>query len=129
MAARLRRREAYFRSLVRSSGDAVVILDDQLRITGATAALERSLGAGATGLVGRPLLDVVHPEDRPGLAAALPGRARPPSADAAAASRGLRAAAPPAARTATASGAPSRPASPTCARTPTSARSCCTAAT
>lgn len=72
MAARLRRREAYFRSLVRSSSDAVVILDDQLLVTAATAALERTLGSGAAGLVGRPLLDVVHPDDRPVLAAALP---------------------------------------------------------
>jgi diguanylate cyclase (GGDEF)-like protein/PAS domain S-box-containing protein len=73
MAARLRRREAYFRSLVRSSSDAVVILDGRLHITAATAALERTLGPAATaGLVGRPLLDVVHPEDRAGLAAALP---------------------------------------------------------
>ena len=36
MAALLRRSEAYFRSLVRSSGDAVVILDDALRITWAS---------------------------------------------------------------------------------------------
>lgn len=72
MAARLRRREAYFRSLVRSSSDAVVILDDRLLITAATAALERTLGTGAAGLVGRPLLEVVHPDDRATLAAALP---------------------------------------------------------
>ncbi len=72
MAARLRRREAYFRSLVRSSSDAVVILDDRLRITAATAALERVLGPDAVDLVGRPLLDVVHPDDRPGLAGVLP---------------------------------------------------------
>ncbi|GAA3175238.1 hypothetical protein GCM10010531_31070 [Blastococcus jejuensis] len=71
MAARLRRREAYFRSLVRSSSDAVVILGGDLRITAATAALERALGPVATGLVGRPLLDVVHAEDRPALAAVL----------------------------------------------------------
>jgi diguanylate cyclase (GGDEF)-like protein len=37
-----------------------------------TAALERVLGAGAADLVGRALLDVAHPEDRPVLAAALP---------------------------------------------------------
>ena len=41
MAARLRRSEAYFRSLVQSGGDAVVILDDDLRITWASPALER----------------------------------------------------------------------------------------
>ena len=44
MAGRLRRSEAYFRSLVRSSGDAVVILDHGLHITWASPALERALG-------------------------------------------------------------------------------------
>src|SRR6476619_67935 len=72
MAALLRRSEAYFRSLVRSSGDAVVILDDALRITWASSALERFLGSAAARLVGRPLLEAVHPEDAPALARALP---------------------------------------------------------
>jgi len=72
MAALLRRSEAYFRSLVRSSGDAVVILDDALRITWASSALERFLGSAAARLVGRPLLEEVHPEDEPALARALP---------------------------------------------------------
>lgn len=72
MAGLLRRSEAYFRSLVRSSGDAVVILDDALQITWASAALERFLGSAATELVGRPLLEAVHPEDVSALAAALP---------------------------------------------------------
>ena len=71
MAARLLRSEAYFRSLVRSGGDAVVILDDALRVTGASPALERVLGAAAVGMVGRPLVDSVHPEDVAAVAAAL----------------------------------------------------------
>ena len=73
MAARLLRSEAYFRSLVRSSGDAVVILDDALRVTWASVALERALGPAADDLVGRPLLDAVHPGDVAGLATALAG--------------------------------------------------------
>jgi diguanylate cyclase (GGDEF)-like protein len=72
MAARLQRSEAYFRSLVSSSGDAVVILDDALRVSWTSAALDRALGAAATALVGRPLLDAVHPADVATLAAALP---------------------------------------------------------
>ncbi|UOY01462.1 putative bifunctional diguanylate cyclase/phosphodiesterase [Blastococcus sp. PRF04-17] len=72
MALRLRRSEAYFRSLVRSSGDAIVILDDALRITWASPALDRALGTAAADLVGRPLLDVVHPEDVAPLTGALP---------------------------------------------------------
>jgi diguanylate cyclase (GGDEF)-like protein/PAS domain S-box-containing protein len=71
MAARLQRSEAYFRSLVRSSGDAVVILDDRLTITWASPALGRSLGPAADALPGRPLLAVAHPEDVDTLQAAL----------------------------------------------------------
>ena len=72
LAARLRRSEAYFRSVVESAGDAVVILDDDLRISWASPALERALGEAATELLGRPILDAVHPDDVPALAAALP---------------------------------------------------------
>src|SRR4051794_33060246 len=72
MAALLRRSESYFRSLVRSSGDAVLILDGGLRVTWASTALERVLGPAAAELVGRPLLDAVHPEDAERLATALP---------------------------------------------------------
>ena len=74
LGARLRRSEAYFRSLVESAGDAVVILDDDLRISWTSVALERALGSAAAGLLGRPLLESVHPEDRATLAAALPTR-------------------------------------------------------
>jgi diguanylate cyclase (GGDEF)-like protein/PAS domain S-box-containing protein len=77
MAARLQRSESYFRSLVRSSGDAVLILDGDLRVTWASAALERVLGTAAAELVGRPLLPAVHPEDEPGLSAALPRAGEP----------------------------------------------------
>jgi diguanylate cyclase (GGDEF)-like protein/PAS domain S-box-containing protein len=72
MAGMLRRSEAYFRSLVSSGGDAVVILDGALRVTWASAALERSLGPAAVDLVGRPLLEAVHPGDAAAVAAALP---------------------------------------------------------
>ncbi len=72
MGARLRRSEAYFRSVVQSAGDAVVILDDDLRVTWASPALDRALGESAPTLVGRLFLDAVHPDDVPGLAAALP---------------------------------------------------------
>ena len=57
--ARLRRSEAYFRSLVHSGVDAVVILDDALRVTWASPALERVLGPAAAQLVGRPRDDPV----------------------------------------------------------------------
>jgi diguanylate cyclase (GGDEF)-like protein/PAS domain S-box-containing protein len=79
MAERLRRSESYFRSLVQSVGDAVVILDDDLRITWASPALRRSLGASAGVLVGRPLLTAVHPDDVAPLAAVLPTSAEGPA--------------------------------------------------
>ena len=61
IGSRLRRSEAYFRSLVSSSSDAVLILDRRLRITWAAPALLPA--AGAPALSGRPLTEVVHPED------------------------------------------------------------------
>jgi diguanylate cyclase (GGDEF)-like protein/PAS domain S-box-containing protein len=84
LGARLRRSEAYFRSLVSASGDAVLILDGDLRVTWASPALERILGATAAAqLEGRPLLGSVHPEDVEPLAATLPGAtpAEEPGAD------------------------------------------------
>lgn len=79
LSARLRRSEAYFRSLVHSGVDAVVLLDDALRVTWASPALERVLGRAAAALVGRPLLDAVHPEDQAALAEALDPGERTPS--------------------------------------------------
>ncbi|MFD2091374.1 putative bifunctional diguanylate cyclase/phosphodiesterase [Blastococcus deserti] len=80
-AARLRRSEAYFRSLVHSSGDGVVILDDALRINWTSPALERALGNPAPTLLGRLLLEAVHPDDVPALAAVLPVAGIAPDAD------------------------------------------------
>ena len=71
LGARLRRSEAYFRSLVQSSGDAVVVLDDDLRISWTSGALERALGPDSGELIGRPLLEAVHPDDAPILADVL----------------------------------------------------------
>ncbi|MCW2533504.1 MAG: Diguanylate cyclase [Blastococcus sp.] len=79
MAARLRHSESYFRSLVQSAGDAVVILDDDLRITWSSPALQRSLGPAADDLLGRPLLGAVHPDDVAALSALLPTSAAEPA--------------------------------------------------
>jgi diguanylate cyclase (GGDEF)-like protein/PAS domain S-box-containing protein len=72
MGARLRRNEAYFRSLIASSADAVLILDPDLRVVWASPALDRILGEAAPRLPGEVLLDAVHPDDAEALAAALP---------------------------------------------------------
>ncbi|PZA19756.1 hypothetical protein DMO24_19055, partial [Modestobacter versicolor] len=61
VAGRLRRSEAYFRSLVRSSSDAVLILDSELRVTWAAPSLQPPVDAPP--LTGRPLVEAVHPED------------------------------------------------------------------
>jgi diguanylate cyclase (GGDEF)-like protein/PAS domain S-box-containing protein len=79
--ARLRRSEAYFRSVVRSASDAVVILDDDLRIRWASPALDRALGEAVPALLGRRLLEAVHHDDVPVLAAVLPVAGAAPAAD------------------------------------------------
>ncbi|MEU2349245.1 EAL domain-containing protein [Modestobacter sp. NPDC049651] len=58
VATRLRSSEAYFRSLVRASTDAVLILDPDLTVTWAPPSL-----AGGPALTGAPLPDAVHPDD------------------------------------------------------------------
>ncbi len=73
LSARLRRSEAYFRSLVHAGTDAVVLLDGDLRVLWASPALDRVLGAAAAELVGQPLLDAAHPGDQSALAAGLAG--------------------------------------------------------
>ncbi|MFW3169435.1 putative bifunctional diguanylate cyclase/phosphodiesterase [Geodermatophilus sp. CPCC 206100] len=80
MGARLRRSEAYFRSLVAASGDPVLILDGDLRITWASPALATTLGDPLSPARGRGLLELVHPEDAGPLADALGSADAGPSA-------------------------------------------------
>ncbi|WP_222193917.1 putative bifunctional diguanylate cyclase/phosphodiesterase [Modestobacter italicus] len=63
VAARLRSSEAYFRSLVRSSSDAVVILGSDLRVTWAAPSLTPVRADAGPVLLGRSLVEVVHSED------------------------------------------------------------------
>jgi PAS domain S-box-containing protein len=72
----LARSESYFRTLVKSSVDPVVILDDGLRVTFASPALSELIGVDPSGAVGRSLGEVVHPDDAPVLFGALSGRGR-----------------------------------------------------
>jgi PAS domain S-box-containing protein len=72
----LARSESYFRTLVKSSVDPVVILDDCLRVTFASPALSELIGVDARGAVGRSLGEVVHPDDAPMLFSALSGPRR-----------------------------------------------------
>ncbi|HEV7211556.1 MAG TPA: EAL domain-containing protein [Blastococcus sp.] len=69
----LRRSQSSFRTLVKSSVDPVVILDDTLRITFGSPVVLDLLGLDEAGAFGLPLADVVHPDDAPTLFGALDG--------------------------------------------------------
>ncbi|MBB3677008.1 diguanylate cyclase (GGDEF)-like protein/PAS domain S-box-containing protein [Modestobacter versicolor] len=67
----LQRSEAYFRTLVRGSADPVLILDDQLRVGWVSPAITELLGLDPQRIIGLPIAAAVHPDDAPGLVAAL----------------------------------------------------------
>ena len=66
--------ESFFRTLVRSSVDPVVILDDRLQVTFASPTVSDLIGVAASEAVGRSLAEAVHPDDAPVLFGALSGR-------------------------------------------------------
>ncbi|MFF5171358.1 putative bifunctional diguanylate cyclase/phosphodiesterase [Micromonospora sp. NPDC000089] len=77
---RLAAREAHFRALVTGGPDVVLLLDDELRVSWSAAAAAR-LGWGDDELRGRPLAELLHPDDAPAareLLAALRAGAEPP---------------------------------------------------
>ncbi|WP_029432849.1 bifunctional diguanylate cyclase/phosphodiesterase [Blastococcus sp. URHD0036] len=69
-STRILRSEAWYRSLVGSGGDALLILDGDLRVTWASPTVEQLLGAGVD-LAGRDLLAVTHAADALPVARAL----------------------------------------------------------
>jgi PAS domain S-box-containing protein len=73
LSGALQRSQDSLRTLVRSSVDPVVILDDSLRITFASEAAGVLLGLGIADLVGAHIADTVHPDDRAGLSVPLDG--------------------------------------------------------
>jgi diguanylate cyclase (GGDEF)-like protein/PAS domain S-box-containing protein len=75
VATRVHRSEAYFRSLVRSSSDAVLILDGDLRVTWAAPTLVAGVADADAELVGARLPDVVHADDAESVAGWLTGDA------------------------------------------------------
>ncbi|RBY93915.1 hypothetical protein DQ244_00625 [Blastococcus sp. TBT05-19] len=64
LSSDLRASQAAFRTLVRSSVDPVVILDDRLRVTFASPGIAPLLGREPDDLIGRPLEPAIHPDDR-----------------------------------------------------------------
>ncbi|MCZ2803669.1 GGDEF domain-containing protein [Modestobacter sp. VKM Ac-2983] len=75
----LQRSEAYFRTLVRGSADPVLILDDQLRVQWVSPAITALLGLDPQRIVGHSIAAAVHPDDAPGLVAALSATSVDPS--------------------------------------------------
>jgi PAS domain S-box-containing protein len=67
----LHRSQSSFRTLVKSSIDPVIILDDQLRITYASESFIDLVGYEPAGLIGRPVTAPVHPDDRASLFSGL----------------------------------------------------------
>jgi PAS domain S-box-containing protein/diguanylate cyclase (GGDEF)-like protein len=72
----LLRSQTSFRTLVKSSVDPVVILDEKLRVTFVSEAITDLLGLDPGCVLGRPIDVAVHPDDAPTLLGALNG---PPS--------------------------------------------------
>jgi PAS domain S-box-containing protein len=67
----LHRSQSSFRTLVKSSVDPVLILDDALRVTFASQPVAEMLGLDPGCLVGRMLVEAVHPDDCSALFAGL----------------------------------------------------------
>lgn len=79
----LRRREASYRALVQYSSDMLLVVGPDSRIRYQTPAVERLLGYSSAEIVGRRLVELVHPDDARTVAAfidavaANPGRSDP----------------------------------------------------
>jgi PAS domain S-box-containing protein len=71
LAGDLQRSQSSFRTLVKSSVDPVVILDDTLRVTFASESAAELLGLDAACMIGKPVTRGVHPDDRSTLFGAL----------------------------------------------------------
>src|SRR5690606_30581639 len=67
----IRRSESDLDDLLEHAHDIVLVLDDDQRVAFASSAVTRGLGIDPRAWVGRPLADLVHPDDREGLRAAV----------------------------------------------------------
>ena len=67
LTLRVQRSEAYFRAVVRSAVDPVLILDGDLAITWTSPGAAEMLGRDTARLVGKDVRVAVHPEDRAAL--------------------------------------------------------------
>jgi two-component system cell cycle sensor histidine kinase/response regulator CckA len=73
----LRRREEHFRSLIENASDIITILAGDGTIHYESPSVERFLGYKPEELLGKNILDYVHPEDLPAVSAIFAGDAQP----------------------------------------------------
>ena len=66
-----RRSEATFRTVVEGSVDVLIVADSELRVRYASPSLERQLGFPPDQYLGRPLLELAHPQETAALAGGL----------------------------------------------------------
>jgi PAS domain S-box-containing protein/diguanylate cyclase (GGDEF)-like protein len=71
LSGALRRSQTSFQTLVKSSVDPVVILDERLRVTFLSEAIADLLGLDPALVLGKPIEAAVHPDDAPTLLGAL----------------------------------------------------------
>ncbi|MFI5490946.1 EAL domain-containing protein [Actinoplanes sp. NPDC051859] len=69
--ARLRVKEAHFRSLVAGATDLTLVLDERLTIRWQSPAAARLFGLADAEVVGRTFLELIHPDDAPGAQAGI----------------------------------------------------------
>lgn len=67
VAEELARTELRFRTLLQNSSDLVLVLDREGTVTYASSAAQSVIRHTADRLVGRPVVELVHPDDRPAL--------------------------------------------------------------
>jgi diguanylate cyclase (GGDEF)-like protein/PAS domain S-box-containing protein len=77
-----RRQEARFKSLVQDGSDIIVVVDGDLQIGYASPSAERILGYRGDEMLGIPVLDRVHPDDRHAAARLISGAAGLPGSTA-----------------------------------------------
>jgi PAS domain S-box-containing protein len=74
----LRKREAFFRSLIENAWDVVLVVSSDGVIRYLSPSAQRVLGPGGRARVGRRIADFVHTDDVPRIAVALGGAAQEP---------------------------------------------------
>jgi diguanylate cyclase (GGDEF)-like protein/PAS domain S-box-containing protein len=76
--ARLRESEERHRALFHHTSDIIAVMDDEGLIRSISGSVERVLGFQPDEMLGASTFDFVHPDDTPGLAAAMPSIAERP---------------------------------------------------